>query len=97
DTMSLQITLNSNPTQIPTLSVTDGTINGAGGLTVGGEWDAPSASVPDAANTLPLFAVALAALGWYQVRLHRPKRAVAVKRKESRQTQLQRRGQSRVP
>lgn len=95
DTLSLQISLNSNPSNIPALSVQDTTINGAGGRVVDGEWDAPSASVPDAANTLSLFAVALVALGWFQTRLHRPKRAVA-KRQDSRRSQLERRSQNRL-
>lgn len=77
DTMSLQISLTNNPSNIPTLSVTDGTINGAGGeRTVGGEWDATSTSVPDHATTLPLFAFALVILGWYYNGIQRPQLAV---------------------
>jgi len=40
------------------------------------EWDAPPTSVPDAANTLPLFAIALASLGWYCYGFRRPQMAV---------------------
>jgi hypothetical protein len=76
DTMLLTITLNSNPSD--TLSVTDGTINGAGGgKTASGEWDAPTPAVPDAANTLPLFAIGLGALGWYYYAFRRPQLTIA--------------------
>lgn len=82
DTMSLQISLDTNPNNIPTLSVQDSTINGAGGVrTVDGEWDAvPSGSVPDSVSTLTLFAISLAALGWYYYGFyHRRQRAAVVK------------------
>jgi hypothetical protein len=81
DTMSLQISLTNNPSNIPVLSVTDGTMNGAGALTVGGEWDATtSTSVPDHASTLPLFAFTLVILGLYYTSNQRPQLAVAIKR-----------------
>ncbi len=82
DSMSLQISLDTNPNNTPALSVSDGTINGAGGRVVGGEWDAvPSTSVPDYANTLPLFAIALAALGWYYRGVQRQQRLAVIRTK----------------
>lgn len=74
DIMALQITLNSNSNNIPALSVSDSTINGAGGKTVDGEWDAVPNSVPDTTYTLPLFAIGLTALGWYYLGVQRQKR-----------------------
>ncbi len=45
------------------------------------EWDAPPASVPEHASTLPLFAFALVILGCYYNHIQRPQLAVvAVKR-----------------
>jgi hypothetical protein len=79
DTMSLQISLTTNPNNIPTLSVQDSTINGAGGRTVDGGWDAvPSGSVPDSASTLTLFSISLAALGWYYYRVYQQRQRAAV-------------------
>ncbi len=77
DTMDLTIT---NHAGTVLLSVTDGTISGTGITQVSGEWDAPSTSVPDAAGTLSLFAIALTALGWYSYNLRRQQMAVARKR-----------------
>lgn len=82
DTMALQITLNDNPNNVPALSVQDSTINGAGGRVVDGSWTANS--VPDAASTLSLFAIGLAALGWYYLSLQRQKKLAPARIKQQR-------------
>jgi hypothetical protein len=65
------------------LSLTADATSGTGIPQANGEWDAPS-SVPDAANTLPLLALALVALGLYYNRLSRPQPVVAIRRQDSR-------------